>query len=127
MLFRSQYLDLVEQDWETSELRDALSKRFFFVIYQLDRDGVPRLVGTRFWTMPVSDVDTFARECFEETVLRIREDRAEYLPRKSENPAVHVRPHGRDSRDVLPTPHGGLVCKKSFWLNGDYIKDQLGL
>jgi len=121
------YLDLVEQDWESSDLRSTLSKRFFFVIYQLDRDDVPRLVGTRFWTMPISDVEQYARRCFDETVSRINEDRAEYLPRKSENPAVHVRPHGRDSHDVLPTPSGRLVCKKSFWLNGTYIKDQLGL
>jgi DNA mismatch repair protein MutH len=121
------YLDLVEQDWDSSDLKSVLSKRFFFVIYQLDRDDVPTLVGTRFWTMPSKDVETLARECFDETTCRIREDRAEYLPKKSENPAVHVRPHGRNSRDVIPTPSGRLVCKKSFWLNGSYIKEQLGL
>lgn len=121
------YIDLVEQQWDSSDLREALSKRFFFVIYRLDEHGVPRLEGTRFWTMPVNDVDTMARECFEETILRIREDRAEYLPGESENPAVHVRPHGRNSRDVLPTPAGTYVCRKSFWLNSRYIKDQLGL
>ncbi|MDO8950563.1 MAG: Sau3AI family type II restriction endonuclease [Actinomycetota bacterium] len=121
------YLDLVVQDWDSSDLRSVLSKRFFFVIYQLDRNNVPILVGTRFWTMPVSDIDTRARECFDETVLRIQEDRAEYLPKKSENPAVHVRPHGRNSKDVIPVPSGRLVCRKSFWLNGSYIKHQLGL
>lgn len=121
------YLELVEQDWESSDLRDVLTKRFFFVIYQLDHEGTPRLRGTCFWTMPIDDVDLYARECFEETVLRIREDRAEYLPKKSENPAVHVRPHGRDSSDVLPTLSGRFVCKKSFWLSGSYLKDQLGL
>lgn len=121
------YVDIVGQEWGSSDLRDALSKRFFFVIYQLDREGTPHLEGTRFWTMPIEDLDTLARECFEETVLRVREDQAEYLPKKSENRAVHVRPHGRDSRDVIPTPAGTLVCKKSFWLNGRYIKEQLGL
>jgi DNA mismatch repair protein MutH len=121
------YMDLIDQDWETSDLREALSKRFFFVIYQLDSEDVPRLIETRFWTMPPSDVETYARECFDETIYRIREDRAEYLPKKSENHAVHVRPHGRDSRDTLPTPSGRMVCKKSFWLNGSYIREQLGL
>lgn len=121
------YTGLIEQQWETSDLRDALTKRFFFVIYQLDDTDTPRLIGTRFWTMPLEDVDGLARECFDETVFRIMEDRAEYLPKKSENEAVHVRPHGRDSRDVIPTPSGGLVCRKSFWLNGTYIRRQLGL
>lgn len=120
------YRDLVEQEWESSDLREALSKRFFFVIYQLDRDGVATLVGTRFWTMPVDDIEAHAKRCFERTICLIREDKAQYLPKKSENPAVHVRPHGRNSQDVLPTPAGTLVCKKSFWLNGSYLKDQLG-
>ncbi|MCL4078277.1 DNA mismatch repair protein [Coriobacteriia bacterium Es71-Z0120] len=121
------YRKLVEQTWEESDLREELSKRFFFVIYRLNASGAPVLAATRFWSMPLNDVETHARACFEETVLRIREDRAEYLPRKSDNPAVHVRPHARDSRDVIETPSGKKLCKKSFWLNGSYIKDQLGL
>jgi len=121
------YKKLVQQDWETSDLRAELSKRFLFVIYRLDSSGTPMLAGTRFWNMPYSDLETHARRCFEDTVSRIKEDRAEYLPRKSENPAVHVRPHGRDSNDVCETPSGKWLCKKSFWLNGAYIKDQLGL
>lgn len=121
------YCDLVQQDWESSDLREVLGKRYFFVIYQLDRDDVPTLVGTRFWTMPVSDIEGPARRCFDETQSRIEEDKAEYLPKKSENRVCHVRPHGRDSRDVISTPSGRPVCRKSFWLNGSYIKDQLGL
>lgn len=121
------YLELVEQEWDSSDLRESLTRRFFFVIYRLDSQGTPYLEGTRFWTMPVSDIDTYARECFEKTVDLIREDKAEYLPKKSENPAVHVRPHARNAADVYPVPSGRLVTKKSFWLNGSYIKDQLGL
>jgi DNA mismatch repair protein MutH len=121
------YCDLVAQEWETSDLREVLGKRYFFVIYQLDRDEVPRLVGTRFWTMPVSDIEGPARRCFDETQSRIMEDKADYLPKKSENRVCHVRPHARDSRDTAPTPTGRLVCRKSFWLNGSYIKEQLGL
>ncbi len=121
------YCTLVDQDWDGSDLRDDLSKRFLFVIYQLDREGAPTLIGTRFWSMPSSDLEGPARDCFIETVSRVREDRAEYLPRKTENKCCHVRPHGRDSSDVIPTPNGRLVCRKSFWLNADYIRDQLEL
>lgn len=121
------YQDLVEQEWETSDLREQLGKRFFFVVYRLEEHSSPRLAGTRFWTMPMSDIDGYARECFDETQHRIREDRAEYLPKKSENPVCHVRPHARDSHDLIPTPTGGMACRKSFWLNGVYIKEQLDL
>jgi DNA mismatch repair protein MutH len=119
------YCDLAEQEWETSDLQACLTRRFFFVIFQLDRDGTPTLIGTRFWTMPRCDMEGSARECFETTVDLIREDRAEYLPKKSDNPVCHVRPHGRDSRDVAPTPSGKMLCRKSFWLNSTYLAEQL--
>jgi len=121
------YIDLVRQEWESSDLRAALSKRFFFVLYSLDRNDIPTLMGTRFWTMPVRDIDSHARRCFAETQARILADQADELPKKSENIAVHVRPHGRNKQDVLPTPSGRFVCRKSFWLNGSYVRDQLGL
>jgi DNA mismatch repair protein MutH len=121
------YCDLVEREWDDSDLRSDLSKRFLFVIYQLDAAGVPTLLGIRFWSMPVSDIEGPARDCYRETVTRVREDRAEYLPKKSENRCCHVRPHGRDSRDTVATPSGRLVCRKSFWLNGTYIRDELNL
>lgn len=119
------YLDLVEQTWDDSDLRDDLTRRFFFVIYQLDMSGRPRLLRTQFWTPPIHDVDEHARRCFLETVQLIREDRADYLPRASDNEVCHVRPHGRNSRDTLPTPTGGQSVRKSFWLNQKYMAEQL--
>jgi len=119
------YLDLVQQEWEDSDLRDDLTRRFFFVIYQLDRDGVPSLLRTQFWTMPIKDVEIHGRRCFERTAELILEDKADELPRSSENKVCHVRPHGRDSSDTLPTPSGKQVVRKSFWLNQRYLADQL--
>ena len=119
------YCDLVKQRWEDSDLRDQLSRRFFFVVYQLDRAGVPVLVNTRFWTMPTEDLETYARDCFERTVTLIKEDKADYLPGSLDNVACHVRPHGRDSRDIVPTPNGGFAVRKSFWLNQSYLGEQL--
>lgn len=119
------YLDLVEQEWDWSDLREDLTSRFFFVVYQLGTDGVPTLARTKFWTMPLEDVDGPGRQCFERTVQLIKEDKADYLPRSSENRVCHVRPHGRDSRDTLPTPSGKQVVRKSFWLNQRYLAEQL--
>lgn len=120
-----EYLDLIQQDWEESDLRADLTRRFFFVVYQLDRDGVPTLLRTQFWTMPIEDVETHGRECFERTVELIMEDKAEYLPKSTENKVCHVRPHGRDRSDTLPTPSGRYVARKSFWLNQQYLAQQL--
>jgi len=82
------YLDLIKQTWEDSDLREDLTRRFFFVIYQLDENDVPRLLRTQFWTPPIGDVDTYARECFETTVDLVREDKLEYLPRSADGKCV---------------------------------------
>jgi len=119
------YLDLISQNWEDSDLRENLTRRFFFVIYQLGEDGVPRLLRTQFWTPPIGDVDTYARECFEATVDLIREDKLEYLPRSADEKMCHVRPHGRNAEDTLPTPSGGRAVRRSFWLNQRYMAQQL--
>jgi DNA mismatch repair protein MutH len=119
------YCDLVQQQWEESDLRDDLSRRFFFVIYQLDEGSVPSLLRTQFWTMPAEDIERHARECFERTIQLVREDKADYLPRSADNKVCHVRPHGRNRQDVVPTPSGGLAVRKSFWLNQRYLAEQL--
>lgn len=119
------YIDLVQQEWEDSDLRLNLTSRFIFVVYQLDRDEVPTLLRTQFWTMPIADVDGPAKRCFEQTVQLVMEDKAEYLPKASENKVCHVRPHGRDASDKLQTPSGRWVVRKSFWLNQRYLADQL--
>ncbi len=119
------YCDLVEQEWETSDFRGCLTSRFLFVIYELDSKGVSRFQRTQFWTMPVDDVENDARDCFEQTVNLVREDRIKYLPKSSENRVCHVRPHGKNSADVIATPAGGLAGRKSFWLNRRYLREQL--
>ncbi len=120
------YCEVVQQPWEDSDLRESLTRRFFFVVYQLDRGGTPTLLRTQFWTMPVDDVEQHARECFERTVGLIMEDKVDYLPGSKDNRVCHVRPHGRNKADVIPTPSGGLAVRKSFWLNQQYLTEQLG-
>ncbi|MDO9555957.1 MAG: Sau3AI family type II restriction endonuclease [Coriobacteriia bacterium] len=119
------YEDLVQQDWEGSDLRNDLTRRFFFVVYEMDKQEIPTLAHTQFWTMPTSDVDLHGRECFERTVELIMEGKADYLPKSSDNKVCHVRPHGRNSADTLPTPTGGRAVRKSFWLNQKYLAKQL--
>lgn len=119
------YFDLIEQEWEESDLRTALDRRFFFVIYQLDSTGMPTLKAAEFWTMPRADLDLHVRQCFDETIKRIRSGRASELPASRDNRVCHVRPHARNKLDTLPTPGGGAEVKKSFWLNQRYLKSVL--
>ena len=74
--------------------------------------------------MPEDDVDE-AERCYEEMRRRVIEGRAQDSVKSSENRCCHVRPHGRDSKDTLPTPQGDMVVKKCFWLNASYLKGEV--
>ena len=43
------------------------------------------------------------------------------LPKSSENPVAHVRPHARDSSDTDELPDGRTMTKQCFWLNRQYV------
>lgn len=150
------FLELLEENWDDAPLHDYFEEtRFLFVSFQKER-GLPdgaavRLVGARFWSMPRADIDGPLRECWERTretirlgvklTVKMRSDGKPIvendLPKMSENPVAHVRPHTSKSaylledgtvinnpeRDALPLPDGRRMTKQSFWLNGGYIYD----
>jgi len=38
---------------------------------------------------------------------------------------IHVRPHGRNSKDRIKTLDGHTEVKRCFWINAKYIQKQL--
>lgn len=118
------YKEIVDETWEDSELLNLLDKRFFFMVFQYDEGDVLRFKKGMFWGIPHEDLQE-ARSVWEETVERIRNGRAENLPRIRDNRVCHVRPHARDSKDTYETPQGEQVVKKCFWLNASYLKEQI--
>lgn len=119
------YKEIINETWQDSTFRGYLEKKFFFVIYKFNRKGELRLTKVMFWNMPVQDIESYAKLVWERTVEQIRINRASDLPRKSENYACHVRPHGRNAKDTDETPSGAKLVKKCFWLNSNYIRDQV--
>lgn len=119
------YKELVKQDWETSDFREALERRYLFVVYRRQEDGSQRFETAFFWTMPAEDKEGDAYKVWKETVRRIRDGKAGSLPKKSDNPVAHVRPHASNKADTDETPDGRRLTKKSFWLNAGYIKRQI--
>lgn len=113
------YRDILEQSWEESAFCELLEQKFLFVVFRLDKAGTERLEKVGYWNMPFEDREE-ARRVWEETKNRIGHGVNE-LPGAKESPIAHVRPHGRDSNDVVLTPFGGYQVKKSFWLNRGYI------
>lgn len=129
------FRELVEEDWEDSTLRTYLSEtRFLFVVYRQDEDGEYFLKGCQFWNMPYDDLEGHVRKVWERARAVIndgssfRKEGKYYvssLPKASEDPVCHVRPHGKDSTDQDVLPNGKTFPKQCFWLNNTYILSQL--
>lgn len=119
------YTEIVKEDWYDSTLRNLLEKRFFFVVYKYDASMKLYLYGVRFWAMPIPHIDGEVRRVWTDTVRAIIGGKADHLPKKSESPFCHVRPHARDSRDTIDAPDSIKLVKKCFWLNSSYIKYQV--
>lgn len=131
------FKELVKEDWETSTLGCYLREtRFLFVIYKFDDDGNLHFKGCQFWNIPYNDLEENVYKVWVKTKktildgIEINESkgiRYNNLPKKTENPVCHVRPHGRDSKDVDELPDGRYFTKQSFWLNNTYILSQINM
>lgn len=121
---RFDYFELAETPYEGSDFANYMEQKYLFVVYREDGAGEYRLSDVALWQMPEEDVDE-AERCYEEMRRRVIEGRAQDSVRSTENRCCHVRPHGRDSKDTLPTPQGDMVVKKCFWLNAGYLKGEV--
>lgn len=123
-----------ENEWEESELYNYLAPtKFLFVIVKQREDGQYVFDRVMFWNMPNRDLEQ-VRLVWEKTVRTICEGVVltrtgnrinNNLPKKTENPVAHVRPHGRNASDKLPLPDGHMMTKQCFWLNNTYIQQQI--
>lgn len=145
--------ELVKEDWEDSEIYHFFSEvKFLFIIYR-KRDANYYLSESKFWNMPVEDIDTIlkaewtrAQNTFIEGVeLMPKETKGgvevnNNLPEKSNTDILHVRTHANKSAyriagvkygngelgsDTDELPNGDLMTKQCFWLNNDYVLKQI--
>lgn len=120
------YCDLAICEFNSSDFRRYLAQKYLFVVYREDAadKGTFRFAELLFWQMP--DMDLLeARRCYEEMQRRVRSGHADQSVKSTENRCCHVRPHGRNKADVLPTPYGSFETKKCFWLNARYIASEI--
>lgn len=120
------YIELANTDFENSDFIEQLEAKYLFVLFREDTEekGVYRLSDVMFWQMPDADLDE-AKRCYDEMQKRTIEGHADQSVTSKENRCCHVRPHGRNAQDTLPTPDGKQIVKKCFWLNQRYLKEEI--
>lgn len=133
------FTDILKQDWETCDLREELetTKYMFFVFKKEGEDYIFK--GIKLWNMPELDIETSVMEMWKQTYNTIKKGNiVRYIKdgkRKtnfvgmSENKVCHVRPHGRNAKDVAKLPVADKLTgvteytKQCFWINNNYIKE----
>ena len=132
------YTDIVNQEWETSELRDYLetTKYMFFVFKKVNGEYIFK--GIKLWNMPETDIETWVMDMWKKTYNTIKTGnivksvvngkRKTNFVGMSENEVCHVRPHGRNAADTCKLPVRDKLTgatsytKHCFWINNSYIK-----
>ncbi len=120
------YTEIVNEEWLDSELYETFSTtKYLFMIYQYIDDNTLIFKKAMFWNVPEKDLNSEIKNVWETTVERIKNNEYDNLPRISESPILHVRPHAQNANDTYPTLDGKQAIKKCFWLNASYIKQQI--
>jgi DNA mismatch repair protein MutH len=127
------YIDIIEEEWETSTIRDKLeNKKQLWIVYKANKDYIRQselelnditLYTAFYWNMPIQDLDHDYYELWRDTVSKIKEGNYDGFMKSTENRVGHIRPKARDSKDLMETPQGTYEKKKSFWLNRSYIAE----
>jgi len=120
------YTEIVNEEWLDSELYETFSTtKYLFMIYQYIDENTLIFKKAMFWNVPQKDLNSEIKRVWTETVSRIKNNEYDNLPKISESPILHVRPHAKDKNDTYPTLDGKESMKKCFWLNASYIKEQI--
>ena len=120
------YTEIINENWLDSELYETFSTtKYLFMIYQYLDDNTLVFKKAMFWNVPEKDLNTEIKRVWENTVEKIKNNEYDNLPKISESPILHVRPHGQNKNDTYPTLDGKNAIKKCFWLNANYIKKQI--
>ena len=118
---------LLEEEWDDSDLLAHTEYMLFVPVHGTTKktpQGECAFGQPVFWRPSAEQLELIGQE-WETYRIEIREHKADRLSPASETKAIHVRPHGRDSRDTDEAPGLGPIVKKSFWLNRPFVREIL--
>jgi len=148
------FKDFASEKWEDSELFTYFEeKKFLFVVYMRSGNNYI-LKSCKIWNMPSYDLNKEVYQGWKNiqnkiksgVILTKKETKSGFiiennLPKKSDNKIIHIRPHtkkraykflsgesiGDFESHANELPDGQWMTTQSFWINNDYILNQLDL
>jgi DNA mismatch repair protein MutH len=135
------YEEIIEQNWENTNIKELIEHKFLFVFYQV-KDNNLILKKAKFWNMPYLDKKELERvwNYTKEIILKgeiVREikhgKRYTNFPNKGFSGVAHVRPHAKNAEDTYTLPKQDKLTgatqytKHCFWFNNSYVRDEIYL
>lgn len=141
-----EFKKIYQESWINSELKQLTEVKFLFVFFK-KRGNEYIFEKVKFWNMPFEDRNELRRVWLKtkkviqtgQIVKEIKVNKSgkeikyNFFPKKSQSKVAHVRPHGNDSNDTYPLPVKEQITgemeysKQCFWLNWDYLRDEIYL
>ena len=110
------------EEWASSDLLGRLNRLLIVPVRREKRAPLAETTLGRpfFWSPSEAELQGIAAEwtMYRDLIMAGHSDR---LPTAAATRYIHVRTHGRDSRDREVAPGGQEVTKKSFWLNDRFL------
>lgn len=133
------------ENWESCSLYQYFENTplLFFIFQQYPtgkrvKDTEMRFLGVKLWQMSEYDINhglydlwervrglingneiIIEQKVLESGVVRNMNN----LPSSKFNGIVHLRPGGKDGKDLIQLPTGQHIVRQRLWLNASYIKD----
>jgi DNA mismatch repair protein MutH len=118
------FREVAETPWEESDVL-AMLGRILFVVLDAPKGatvGEARLRSVVMWSAESETIATMERE-YERFRSAFRHEPPSEWPGQRSTEVLHVRPHGRDGRDVVPLPNGQMHVRSSLWLNQRFVQE----
>ena len=118
------FREVAETPWEESDVLATLG-RILFIVLDAPKGatvGEARLRSVVMWSADPGTIATMERE-YEAFRRAFTDAPPSDWPGQRATEVLHVRPHGRDGRDVVPLPNGGTHVRSSLWLNQRFVQD----
>lgn len=114
------YTEIIQEEWDLSNFKNEISKIFCFIIFQKNLLNSIHLKNFLFWEIPNDDLEEI-KHVWQETKDKITKGVFSNFTKCSEERIVHIRPKGKNSKDLMDSIGFGPQKKYSFWLNKNYI------
>jgi len=135
--------EFIDEKWEVSTFKEYINKILFIPVYSDTKDSTlqEKYMGKAFFWSPSIEEETIIEREWNQYKFEVTNGQCKIhkviinskkgfkevseLSKESETSIIHMRPHGRDSKDRDEDTFGNSIVKQCFWLNKSFIQKLL--